>query len=144
MLLCSCARGRWLRSCLRRGARGGVERQLWGGGQNGLFERALARGLGARAEKPGEVFIQTFHPDEFVIRAAADADFIRFADAELRDREAAGLPPYMKFATAMFRARDCASAQRWAELYGNSRELSQSAFDSLAAEYASNPEAGVP
>ena len=81
---------------------------------------AQVSGRAGRAEKPGEVFIQTFHPDEFVIRAAADADFIRFADAELGDREAAGFPPYMKFATAMFRARDCASAQRWAELYSKS------------------------
>ena len=35
-------------------------------------------------------------------------------------------------------------AQRWAELYGSSREISVSGFDLLAAEYGSNPEVGVP
>ncbi len=81
---------------------------------------AQVSGRAGRAEKPGEVFIQTFHPDEFVIRAAADADFVRFADAELAEREAARLPPYVRFATALFRARDCALAQRWADLYSKS------------------------
>ena len=81
---------------------------------------AQVSGRAGRAEKPGEVFIQTFHPDEFVIQTAASADFERFAAAELEERKAAGLPPYSKFATAMFRAKECALAQRWADLYSKS------------------------
>ena len=81
---------------------------------------AQVSGRAGRAEKPGEVFIQTFHPDEFVIKAAADADFVKFAEAELEERRNAGLPPYMKFATAIFRSKDSMQAQRWAELYSKS------------------------
>ncbi len=81
---------------------------------------AQVSGRAGRAEKPGEVFIQTFHPDDPVILAAADAAFDRFAAAELQDRKAAGLPPYTKFATALFRARDGTVALRWADLYAKS------------------------
>ena len=81
---------------------------------------AQVSGRAGRAEKPGEVYIQTFHPDDFVIRAAADAAFDRFAAAELKERQAAGLPPYMKFATALFRAKEGPLALRWAELYAKS------------------------
>ena len=81
---------------------------------------AQVSGRAGRAEKPGEVFIQTFHPDEFVIKAAAAADFERFAAAELADRKAAGLPPYTRFATALFRAKERSHAQSWADLYSKS------------------------
>ncbi len=81
---------------------------------------AQVSGRAGRADKPGEVFIQTFHPDEFVIQAAAEADFPRFADVELKARQESDLPPYMKFATVLFRAKDEQLALRWAELYAKS------------------------
>jgi len=81
---------------------------------------AQVSGRAGRAEKPGEVFIQTFHPEDPVIQMAAEARFDGFADAELKDRKDAGLPPYMKFATALFRAKDELLVQRWADLYAKS------------------------
>ena len=81
---------------------------------------AQVSGRAGRAEKPGEVYIQTYHPDDFVIRAASEVAFGRFAAAELKERRAAGLPPYMKFATALFRAKDGPLALRWADLYAKS------------------------
>ena len=81
---------------------------------------AQVSGRAGRAEKPGEVYIQTFHPDNFVIQAAADAAFEKFATAELKERQEAGLPPYMKFATALFRAKEGPLALRWANLYAKS------------------------
>ena len=81
---------------------------------------AQVSGRAGRAEKPGEVFIQTFRPDDPVIRLAAEAGFDRFAEAELAERKRAGMPPYMKFATALFRAKDALLVQRWAELYSKS------------------------
>ena len=81
---------------------------------------AQVSGRAGRAEKPGEVFIQTFRPDDQVIRLAAEAKFDRFAEAELEERKAAGLPPYMKFATALFRGKDAQLVQRWADLYSKS------------------------
>ena len=81
---------------------------------------AQVSGRAGRAEKPGEVFIQTFRPDDPVVQLAAEAGFDRFAEAELAERKRAGLPPYMKFATALFRAKDAQLVQRWAELYSKS------------------------
>ena len=81
---------------------------------------AQVSGRAGRAEKPGEVFIQTFRPDDPVVQLAAEAGFGRFAEAELAERKRAGLPPYMKFATALFRAKDAQLVQRWAELYSKS------------------------
>ena len=81
---------------------------------------AQVSGRAGRAEKPGEVFIQTFHPEDSVIQLAAEARFDGFADADLKDRKEAGLPPYMKFATALFRAKDEQLVQRWADLYAKS------------------------
>ena len=81
---------------------------------------AQVSGRAGRAEKPGEVFIQTFRPDDPVICLAADAKFGHFADAELAERKEAGLPPYVKFATALFRAKDTLIVQRWADLYSKS------------------------
>ena len=81
---------------------------------------AQVSGRAGRAEKPGEVFIQTFHPEDPVIQLAAEAGFERFADAELQERKESGLPPYMKFATALFRAKDELLVQKWADLYAKS------------------------
>ena len=81
---------------------------------------AQVSGRAGRAEKPGEVFIQTFDSGNSVISLAADAEFEKFADMELSERKAAGLPPYMKFATALFRSKDSDLVRKWAELYAKS------------------------
>ena len=81
---------------------------------------AQVSGRAGRAGKPGEVFVQTFHPGNKVIRAAAEADFASFAEDELKARRDAGLPPFMKFATALFRARDASLALKWADFYSKS------------------------
>jgi primosomal protein N' (replication factor Y) len=81
---------------------------------------AQVSGRAGRAEKPGEVFIQTSHPESPVIRAAADAAFAEFAEAELAERKEAGFPPFSRFATILFRSQSEALARNWAELYSKS------------------------
>ena len=82
---------------------------------------AQVSGRAGRAEKPGEVYIQTFSPDAPAIAAAAsDKGFAAFAEMELKDRKAAYLPPYCRLATLVFRAKDETLARSWAELYANS------------------------
>ena len=82
---------------------------------------AQVSGRAGRAEKPGEVYIQTFSPEAPAIAAAAsDRGFAAFAGAELEDRKAAYLPPYSRLATLVFRAKDEALARSWAELYAKS------------------------
>jgi primosomal protein N' (replication factor Y) len=51
-------------------------------------------GRSGRAELPGEVLIQTEHPDHPLYRALKDHDYAAFAAALLAEREQAGFPPY--------------------------------------------------
>ena len=82
---------------------------------------AQVSGRAGRAEKPGEVYIQTFDPEVPAIAAAAsDKGFDGFARQELLDRREAYLPPYCRMAELLFRAKDIARAQSWAELYAKS------------------------
>ena len=51
-------------------------------------------GRSGRGETPGEVVIQTRQPEEPVLQAAARQDFDSFSEQELRERRAAGFPPF--------------------------------------------------
>jgi primosomal protein N' (replication factor Y) len=68
-----------------------------------LFSTLLqVAGRAGRADLPGEVLIQTEHPQHPLYRAFAHHDFTEFAKAMLAERETAGFPPYMY--QAMLRA----------------------------------------
>jgi primosomal protein N' (replication factor Y) (superfamily II helicase) len=51
-------------------------------------------GRSGRAALPGEVLIQTEHPEHPLYRALARHDYAAFARAQLDDRRAAGFPPF--------------------------------------------------
>ncbi len=51
-------------------------------------------GRSGRHELPGEVLIQTEHPDHPLYRALIDHDYALFAGEQLGEREAAGFPPF--------------------------------------------------
>jgi primosomal protein N' (replication factor Y) len=51
-------------------------------------------GRAGRADNPGEVLIQTRHPDHPLLTALLRHDYRRFAHTLLDERHAAGLPPY--------------------------------------------------
>lgn len=53
---------------------------------------------GATAEDPGRVLIQTYNPDHLSLHHAPTGDFEGFAEAELKQREALGYPPYGRLA----------------------------------------------
>jgi primosomal protein N' (replication factor Y) len=60
-----------------------------------LFAQLMqVAGRAGRAERPGEVLIQTQFPDHPLFAALVRHDFAAFADAELKEREQAGFPPY--------------------------------------------------
>lgn len=59
-------------------------------------------GRAGRADLPGEVLIQTEHPQHPLYRALIHHDYTEFAKAMLAERETAGFPPYMY--QAMLRA----------------------------------------
>ncbi len=82
---------------------------------------AQVSGRAGRAEKPGEVYLQTFAPDAPAIAAAAsDQGFGAFAAQELAARHQAYLPPYCRLATLVFRSKIDELAASWADLYARS------------------------
>jgi primosomal protein N' (replication factor Y) len=67
-------------------------------------------GRAGRAEHKGRVLIQTFMPDQLVMKALASGDRDRFLEAEAAARRQAGLPPYGRLAALIVSAADVDSA----------------------------------
>jgi primosomal protein N' (replication factor Y) len=60
-----------------------------------LFAQLMqVAGRAGRAERPGEVLIQTQFPDHPIYQALVRHDYPAFAAAQLRERQQAGFPPY--------------------------------------------------
>ncbi len=51
-------------------------------------------GRAGRGERPGQVYIQTHHPDHRLLHALVEKGYENFAQAALRERQEAALPPY--------------------------------------------------
>jgi primosomal protein N' (replication factor Y) (superfamily II helicase) len=67
-------------------------------------------GRAGRAARKGRVLIQTFMPDEPVMKALASGDRDRFLEAEATARRAAGLPPFGRLAALIVSAVDAEAA----------------------------------
>ncbi len=67
---------------------------------------AQAAGRAGRAEKPGEVFIQTRNPSHPVIQALVEGNRDAFYDAETEMRKSAGAPPFGRFAAIIVSSED--------------------------------------
>jgi primosomal protein N' (replication factor Y) (superfamily II helicase) len=67
---------------------------------------AQAAGRAGRAEKPGEVFIQTRNPSHPVIAALVAGQRDAFYDAETAQRQRAGAPPFGRYAAIIISSED--------------------------------------
>ncbi|HEX6929980.1 MAG TPA: primosomal protein N' [Gammaproteobacteria bacterium] len=76
-------------------------------------------GRAGRAERPGEVLIQTHHPEHPLLVQLARHGYDAFADAALREREAAELPPYASLALLRAEAADSAAPRAFLEAARN-------------------------
>jgi primosomal protein N' (replication factor Y) len=63
-------------------------------------------GRAGRAEKAGQVLIQTHHPDHPLLKVLLDEGYASFANAALDERRLAQLPPYRYFALLRAEATD--------------------------------------
>lgn len=72
-------------------------------------------GRAGRADAPGEVYLQTYDPENYAIEAASRQDYRAFFEAEMRRRRQALYPPYTLIARLLYEADDEANAQRAAE-----------------------------
>jgi primosomal protein N' (replication factor Y) len=68
-------------------------------------------GRAGRAERPGEVWIQTYQPENPALLSLIHEGYVGFARRELEHRQAAGLPPYRPMALIRAEAADSAAPQ---------------------------------
>jgi primosomal protein N' (replication factor Y) len=67
-------------------------------------------GRAGRADKVGEVWVQSRMPDHPCLKAAAAQRFEPFFEAELEERRALAYPPFCRLGALIFRSRDKARA----------------------------------
>ena len=79
---------------------------------------AQVAGRAGRASKPGEVLIQTRHPEAAVIAALAAGNRAAFYDAETEARREAGAPPFGRWAAIIVSSEDEAEARDAARAVG--------------------------
>lgn len=63
-------------------------------------------GRAGREQRPGKVFLQTFYPDNKVMRALTHHERDVFLDVEAQEREDAGMPPYGRLAGIIVSGKD--------------------------------------
>lgn len=82
---------------------------------------AQVAGRAGRGEKPGEVLIQTRHPEAAVIAALASGNRDAFYAAETEGRRDAGAPPFGRWAAIIVSSEDETEARDCARAIGGSR-----------------------
>ncbi|KQM13090.1 primosomal protein N' [Novosphingobium sp. Leaf2] len=87
-------------------------------GERTYQQIAQVAGRAGRGEKPGEVMIQTRHPEAAVIAALADGDRDAFYAAETEARRDAGAPPFGRWAAIIVSSEDQAEALAAARAIG--------------------------
>ncbi len=70
-------------------------------------------GRAGRAERPGEVWLQTHHPDNALLHTLVNGGYHAFAEAELLQREAAGFPPFAHMAMLRAEAKQVEQANEF-------------------------------
>ncbi|MFZ9395459.1 MAG: primosomal protein N' [Erythrobacter sp.] len=82
---------------------------------------AQVAGRAGRGAKPGEVLIQTRHPQAAVIAALAEGNRAAFHEAETEARRHAGAPPFGRWAAIIVSSEDDAEAREAANRLGANR-----------------------
>ena len=82
---------------------------------------AQVSGRAGRGAKPGEVLIQTRHPEAPVIAALAAGDRDAFYDAETEARRMAGAPPFGRWAAIIVSSEEEDEARAAAHIIGQAR-----------------------
>jgi primosomal protein N' (replication factor Y) len=72
-------------------------------------------GRAGRADLPGEVILQSHHPDHYALRFACAQDYPSFYEREMEFRRTMSYPPVAALVNVVFRSRDADQASRAAE-----------------------------
>jgi primosomal protein N' (replication factor Y) len=74
---------------------------------------AQASGRAGRAEAPGRAMLQTYMPEHSVMQALVTGDREAFLNAEMFERQAAGLPPFGRLAALIASGPDVEALERY-------------------------------
>lgn len=97
-------------------------------GERTYSQIAQVAGRAGRAAKPGEVLIQTRHPDAPVIAALASGDRDGFYAAETEARRDAGAPPFGRWAAIILSSEDEKEAREAAHRLGQNKPQSDDLY----------------
>jgi len=75
-------------------------------------------GRAGRGELPGQVIVQTYHPEHYAVQFAAKHDFESFAEREMRFRRVMHYPPYAALANVLLQSPRLEEAAGWAAALG--------------------------
>ncbi len=79
-------------------------------------------GRAGRSPLGGQVILQTFEPDHYIIQAAAKHDYLAFYNQEIEYRRELGYPPFMHLVRLEIRDRDFKAAESKARTYSATLE----------------------
>jgi len=79
-------------------------------------------GRAGRSPLGGEVILQTFNPDHYVIQAASQHNYQDFYQQELEHRRDLRYPPFVKLVRLEYRAADAKTAEAAARAYASTLE----------------------
>jgi primosomal protein N' (replication factor Y) (superfamily II helicase) len=65
-----------------------------------------------RGETPGDVVLQTRHPEHYAVAAARTFDYDAFAESELAFRREMGYPPFVRLASVLLRGKNDARVEK--------------------------------
>ena len=71
-------------------------------------------GRAGRGDAPGRVFIQTYDPDHYAVRAGANQDYLEMYRQEIESRRKLGYPPFNQLAHIVCQNSDADACQRQA------------------------------
>ena len=83
-------------------------------------------GRAGRGQAPGKVYVQTYSPEHYAIRAAADQDYGALFKYEIQSRKELGNPPFNDLVHLVYQDADAAACQRQAS--SAARALTQRAY----------------
>lgn len=91
----------------------------------------VAGRAGRRSDVPGEVIVQTAHPEHPAIAASFSRDYRSMIDRELADRRELGYPPFSRFVVVEFRSKNEEEASRHARVFRDLLPETDPAFEIL-------------
>jgi primosomal protein N' (replication factor Y) len=75
-------------------------------------------GRAGRGELPGQVIVQTYHPEHYAIQFAAAHNYQGFVEKELRFRRLMRYPPFAALANILLQSQRLEEAAGWASILG--------------------------